>query len=109
MPVGFMREATPAGREGRSAVRMGNGARSGPQVTAPSGGDTQEMVLHDHTGSHPHREPAKGGRAPGCTPASAVRGSRHQEKPRAARPCVGGAGDGPVLGGGLGFPDLSLW
>lgn len=62
MPVGLMREATPAGREGRSAVRMGNGARSGPQVTAPSGGDTQEMVLHDHTGSHPHREPAKGGR-----------------------------------------------
>lgn len=53
MPVDLMTEATPAGREGWSAVRMGNESRSGPEVTAPSGGDTQEVVLHDHVGKSP--------------------------------------------------------
>lgn len=59
-------------------------------------------------GSPPHREPAKGGRL-AALPRPPCEGAATQEKPRAARPRVGGADDGPVLGGGLGFPDLSLW
>lgn len=58
MPVGFMTEATPAGRDGRSAVQVGNRSRSGPEVTAPGGGRWFCMTTWE---SRPRLEPAKGG------------------------------------------------
>lgn len=86
MPVGFMTEATPAGRDGRSAVQVGNRSRSGPEVTAPGGA---EMVLHDHMGKPPTPRACQG-RAAGQRVHVRPRGSATREKPRAARPRVGG-------------------
>lgn len=88
MPVGFMTEATPAGRDGRSAVQVGNRSRSGPEVTAPGGA---EMVLHDHMGKPPTPRAGQGRAA----------GQRAHVS--------GDVDDGPVPGGGVGFPGLRLW